>query len=303
MDFTKHNDVIQKVFREYETLPNEVYCEILDKKIEVLAGLSHSLHLDKILMAPWKSYNETFIVKICFHISSLLTLCKGTKLPFSVTKEKVIIFDEPSILTLLRTITETYLTFYYLFVAQVPEEEKHFRFLVYEYCGLKQRQSFPVSLPAHKKKLEEEAIYVQSLKSKIVESLFFQKEDKRVQNKIIEGIKPRLKSWKSLIKEAGLKLGMDENLYSFKSSYTHSEYLSVLQIKGNNYGYKPFMRKSYYVLFIIHMLVCRVIINLKNMFPTIKSHFDELEKNLQIEIEFLSVNLVIDADSLRKEGE
>jgi hypothetical protein len=303
VDFTKHHNIIQKIFEEYETLPNEMYVEILNKKIGTLTNLSHSLHLDKIQMALWKTYNETFIVKICFHISSLLSLCKGTSFPFSVTKEKTMIFDEPSILSLLRTITENYLTFYYLFVDKISEEEKHFRFLVYEYCGIKQRQSFFVSLPEHKKKKEEEAVHLHNLKSKIIASLFFKREDKKVQKKILDGVQPRLKSWKILMKEAELKLGIDSNLYSFKSSYTHSEFLSLMQIRDNNYAYKPYIRKNYYVLFIIHMLVCRLIMNLKDSFSSIKDHFETLDKNFQIEIEFLSVNLAIDVDSLRIDAE
>ena len=300
MDFRLHHNLIKKIFAEYETLPNELYIEKLKEKVEILATLSHSLHVDNIQMPAWKTYIETFVVKICFHTSSLLTLIKGSELPFQLSQEKTIIFDEPSILTLLRTITENYLTFYYLFVSKITEDEKHFRFCVFEYCGIKQRQSFFTSNPEHTTKKQQEAVYLENLKKQIEKFSYFKELEKGKKKKILDGVQPRLKPWKELFKEAELRLGLDSNLYSFKSSYTHSEFLSLLQIKSSNYGYKPLLRKNYYVLFIVHMLICRLIMNICDLFPSIKRHFEELDSEIKIEIEFLSVNLAIDSETLRK---
>ena len=41
------------------------------------------------------------------------------------------------------------------------------------------------------------------------------------------------------------------------------------------------------------MLISRMIINLSTLFPTIKDHFEKLDQEMKIEIQFLSVNLAI----------
>lgn len=283
---------VTDLYNKQQKLSNEEYIKKhLLKKIEILTTLSHTLHTDGIQMPAWKTYSETVIIKICFHFSSLFKLFKGTELPFKQTKNQVIIFDEPSIFSLFRTITENYLTFYYLFIDSISDEEKHFRFLIYEYCGIHQRQSFPATTNETKQKLKAESEHLNKLRTAIESSIFFKKIDKNIQKKIIRGVQPRLKKWADLMIESKLKLGYDSNLYGFKSSYSHTEFLSLLQIRSGNYGYIQGKRKGHFVLFIAHMLISRIIIDLKNLFPSVKNHYDKIEEGLRREIEFLSNNL------------
>lgn len=301
MNITAHEALLlSQIFDDREKLSNEEYINKLVKRVEVLTGLVNSLHVDKIQMPAWKTFSETILIKICFHISSLFQLFHGTELPFKHTKNKYLIFDEPSIYSLFRTITENYLTFFYLFIDDISEEEKHFRFLIYEYCGIYQRQSFAVSLPENKQKQINDAEHLKKLKAAITANDFFKAIEPRIQKKIMDGIQPRLKTWRKLIKDARLNIGFDLNLYGFNSSYSHSEYLSLMQIRSNNYEFKPHRRKSHFVLFIIHMLISRMIINLSELFPSVKQNFDKTEKKLKEEIILLSENLAFDlADSKR----
>lgn len=295
MDFTAHPQLINKLYSDHEVLSNEQYIDILIKKEKLLIELCHSLFEDNIQMPAWKSFSETVIIKICFHISSLFQLFRGTEFPFKQTKEKILIFDEPSIYSLFRTITENYLIFYYLFVDNIPDEEKHFRFLIYEYCGLHQRQSFTATKLEHIQRQLDDAQHLEKLKAKIKESEFLKLVEGKVQKKIFAGTQRRLRSWKKLIRDAELNLGFDSNLYGYKSSYAHTEYLSLLQIKSTNYGFRPHQNKNHFVLFLIHMLISRMIINLVKLFPSIKKHYDKIDEVGRIEIEFLSVNLGLDS--------
>lgn len=290
---------INDIYSNHQKLSNEQYiARYLITKVETLTALSNSLHSDGIQMPAWKTYSETTIIKICFHFSSLFKLFHGTQLPFHQTEHPIYVFDEPSIYSLFRTITENYLTFYYLFIDSISDDEKHFRFLIYEYCGIKQRQSFPATTPDTKEKQKNEAAHLIKLKAAIESSQFFKKIDKALQRKIIDGIQPRLKSWKKLMREAQLNLGFDSNLYGFKSSYSHTEYLSLMQIRIGNYGYIPNQRKGHFVLFIIHMLICRIIVDIANLFPSIGIYYNKLDERLKMEIEFLSNNLKTDLNSL-----
>ena len=293
MDFTPHEKLLDKIYEDFDEFSNEQYVEKLNTRIEILIRFVNSLFVDKIQMPAWKTFSETIIIKICFHIASLLKLFHGTELPIKHAKSNYIIFDEPSIYSLFRTITENYLTFFYLFIDNISDDEKYFRFLIYEYCGIHQRQSFDVTLPKNKQKQIDEAGHLEKLKTAILNSVFYKDIDPSIKKALLNGVKPRLKTWKKLIKDAQLNIGYDSNLYGFKSSYSHSEYLSLLQIRTNTYQFNSHERKSHFVLFIIHMLISRMIINLSTLFPTIKNHFEKLEQEMKIEIEFLSINLAL----------
>ena len=273
------------MFNEYENLPVEEYAKVVSTKVGVLLRLINTLHEDKIQMASWKIWSEPLLFKMCYHISSLLQLCEGTILPYETNGTPVMIFDEPTISVLFRTILENYLTFYYLFADDIEDAEKEFRSLVYRYCGSMQRTQFDINSLEAREKQKKEAEFVETLWKEIKESNFYQKLNERVRIDVKKGIKPRLfKSWKSLITESGLRKDVYRNLYGYKSNYSHSEFISVLQIYQGKYGFKPKSIKGHYVLFLVHSLIGKTILELNAFFPSIAEHFMQLNEDLKLEI-------------------
>ena len=238
-------------------------------------------------MPEWKIWHEPLLIKLCFHASSLLRIFDGTILPFDNNGKPLEVFDEASIITLLRVVTENYLTFYFLFADNITEEEKQFRVAVWKYCGLKQRSTFEISTAEAKKKQQKEVADVELLKLEIERSYSFNSFDNKQQKKILNGRNPRLfNTWINLIKQSDLRLDLFKNMYGYKSNYSHSEFISAMQLRSGNYGYNP-NAKNHYALFLLHFLISKAILDLGEMFPSIKELFYLKEKIVINRIEAL----------------
>ena len=87
-----------------------------------------------------------------------------------------------------------------------------------------------------------------------------------------------------IIKESNLNHALFKNLYGYKSNYSHSEFISVLQIHTGGYGHNSNSIKSHHFMLLIHGIICKTILELKSFFPTMNTLFDEKEAVLQDEI-------------------
>ena len=188
-----------------------------------------------------------------------------------------------------RAIVENYFTFYYLFCDKIDDEEKEFRLNVFKYSGLKQRSEF-VDLPEEfKLQQEKEIIHVESLKELVSNSKFFSIYTKNERKDILKGIKPRLfNTWRKLNELSSFQKSSFKNFYSFNSSYAHSEFISVLQIKSQGYGINE-NSKSHYTLMLHHSLICKCIIDLTNLFPSVDILFSKQDENLIKEVNYLNL--------------
>jgi hypothetical protein len=276
-----------KVSSDWEQKTSVEYSKIIFHKTGLLLELMDSLYRQKINIPNWQVWSEHLIYKLCFHSISILKLFEGCELPFENQGKLFKILDEPSIIALLRVATENYLTFYYLYADKVTDEEKQFRLSVWRYCGIKQRVGFELTTNYAKKKQAEESVLLDSLKQEIVTSPLFSSFDKRKQEIILKGIKPRLfNSWIDLINLSGLRLRLFKNMYGYKSNYSHSEFISVLQLKSSNYQYNS-ETKTNFSLFLLHCIVCKAIIDLKTIFPSMESLFNSKGFNITREVEMI----------------
>ncbi len=288
LTLSKRDLLAIQIAKDYESKTNLEYSEIIKKKIGILLELMESLVEEKISTDGWKGWSESLIQKMSIHSVTLLDLFKGTFLPFGKDKKQLLLFDKPSILVLLRTILECYLTFYYLHIDEVTDEEKKFRLTVWRYAGLKQRSKFVLtSNEAIQKQLNEKEL-VDKLNNEIKESMFITQFDSRDTKEIMSGRKPRLNhTWLSLVEKSGLRLNLFKNLYSYKSSYSHSEFVSILQIKD---GVLKFDKNEEvgYELFLLHFIISKTIIDVMKLFPSIRGKYNELDEELRIEIEIMT---------------
>lgn len=284
--FSTEDKASVKAWNDYIQKENLEYTKDIYDKVDLLTQLVDSLHTEDIKMEEWLTWSEPMIYKLVFHSSTLLQMFYGTRI--YIKQKAVTIFDEPSVIMLMRVVLENYLTFFYLFCDNISVEEKKFRISVWKYCGLKQRTEFNISTIEAKEKQAQELLLVEEIKKEIGSSIFYLKLKKDEQSLLLKGKKPRLfYSWEKLIRISGLRRDLFKNLYGYKSSYAHSEFLSVLQIKSNHYGFKK-EDKEHYVLFMIHMLICKSILDLTKLFASIKKNFEVLDKSIQAEIYFLN---------------
>ena len=257
-----------KVWHDYKSSTNEEYGQVILKTVNILLELTNSLHVDQINLPSWKIWSEPIIFKFCYHVSSLVNLYSGTELPFEKDGKRMVIFDEPSVFILFRTVLENYLTFYYLFIEAIPEDEKEFRMLVWRYCGLKQRIEFIINTEKEKEKQQKEVTTVQKLKDEIVSKPYFKKFKAKSREVILKGRNPRLfESWKSLIIKSNFNTELFQNIYGYKSNYSHTEFISVLQLHEGKYGHHDKNTRSHYLMLLLHGIVGKLNHRRKKLLP------------------------------------
>ena len=285
---TEMDFIALKIMQEYNQMKNVQYSTVVLDKVGILLKLINSLHKEKVQLPSWQVWVEALIHKLSFHSVSLLKLFEGTEIPFENDGNKIMILDKPSIVTLLRVVTENYLTFYYLYADNINDDEKQFRLSVWRYCGIKQRTEFHISTENAKNKQKEELEILADLKNEVINSPFYNLFKKKEQEIIIGGRNARLfNSWVKLLRDSSLRTELFKNMYGYKSNYSHSEFISVLQVHAGNYVFNANAELEI-ELVLLHILICKSIINLKDTFPTIKSNYDKLDSKITGEIQFIN---------------
>ena len=259
----------------------------LNELLELLGDLSQSLHESKVIVKPWEQYFETLIHKILFHSYSISELSKGTEIKSKKIKIDTKILDTPSILILTRSIIESFLTLEYIYIENIPDEEKFFRFKLWEMSGLLSRQSFDTN---GKKDLEEkkqnEKELILSIKKEIEEHPNFSDLGKQQIYKLDTYGLPRMKSWIEMIDSSSLNSDTFKIKYKFYSNYAHSEFLSILQIKQSNYkaSNKDAIASINMSINTIKQITCLVIEWLDKNYPSAQTIFNETSEELKSSI-------------------
>ena len=191
--------------------------------VDCLKGKEVSEHL------IWKTDTQPIASKLFFHLGSLFYLWQGTSLP-ALAGNKIGYVDFASIALLARSAFETYLTFYYIFVAAPTSAEKQFRHTVWKLGGLLDRQRFTTLSEVGKRKIESEAKHIERLREEIVSHPLYAGLSVKHQKDSRDGKWRFGNSWLRLAEIAGSNKAYFTNLYSYLSSYAHSGYLGVLQV-------------------------------------------------------------------------
>jgi hypothetical protein len=202
--------------REYIKLL-EILIRVAEANKGQVAGID-----DRILDA------ESLLLKFFYHAASALYLYRSTTL----RDINVSFFDPASINVLGRAALETFLIFHYVFVAQVSEEEKDFRYYSWALAGLLARQDFPVQTTEGKWRLERDKEIIRSLQSKLENNPLFKKLKKNKQKKLLDNRERwNYDSWTNIALSAGLSDLHANNLYRYLCDYAHTGNLSVIQVQ------------------------------------------------------------------------
>jgi hypothetical protein len=172
---------------------------------------------------------EGLATKFFLHAASVLYLSRETKLSV-IPSASLKFLDTASIDVLARAALETFLIFHYVFVEPKTDEEKDYRYWAWKSAGFVERQTFPVSSEENRQKLAEEKKKINNLHSKLRLNSTYQQLTERQKKRVLKG-EWRLLSWRKIAENANLAEILSSDMYRHLSGYSHSSYLSVLQIK------------------------------------------------------------------------
>ncbi|MBI3518669.1 MAG: hypothetical protein HY062_04840 [Bacteroidetes bacterium] len=198
----------------------------------------------EVIRTDWTKHSDLLIDKFAIHSSTLFQLIDGIIEHKSVDPNvRKFSFDLFSVNSLLRVLIETYITFNHIFVLGKSEDEKEFRFLLWQLDGLLEQKKFKINnddfeevesiLNANKTKID-------SLFDQITATAFYKTITKTELVKIFDTDK-RKTNWKFKITEDNriIPLKIIElveltcvsrtfiNLYKYTSTHTHSGYVSI----------------------------------------------------------------------------
>jgi len=225
MDIYELNNLLKKLHSDDLGQNRNTLLEIL----EVLGDLSESLQQGKVKVKPWECFFEILIQKLLFHSYSVCELTKGLEIKSKRFNKKTEIIDFPSLFILTRASIESFLTLEYIYMKDISEEEKFFRFKLWEVSGLMARQGFETGGDEeleNKKNSEKELII--RIQEDIEKNPKFSSLNKQQLNRLRTYGLPRIESWSKMIEVSILNDELFQNIYKFFSNYAHSEYLSIL---------------------------------------------------------------------------
>lgn len=226
------NDKPETHISKFEKLMDILLCLFTDR-IE-----KEKTQFDKERLYYINLLTQKFIV----HGFSIKKLIDGITLDSPSKNLKIEMLDPFSIHCLVRTVVENYLVQNYLSNSNLDDEMLQLRFEIWMRYGLVQRNIEPES---------DEAKRVSELDKKSIESLENSIKTRKGYLELSETKKASLHktidkewkiifdkekfypvSWKRLMKEAGIKDGINDQIYNFLSWHAHSQSISVLQLKN-----------------------------------------------------------------------
>lgn len=187
-------------------------------------------------------YINLLTQKFIVHGFSIKKLINGITLDSPSKNLKIEMLDPFSIHSLVRTVVENYLVQNYLSNSNLDEDILQLRFEIWMRYGLNQRNIKPENDEENRvTELDKKSIETLEKSIKTRKGYLELSEDKKVSffktinnewkiNFDKEKFYPA--SWKRLIKDSGIKDGINDQIYNFLSWHAHSQSISVLQLKN-----------------------------------------------------------------------
>ena len=259
--------------------------ETLELITKASTELIQSIYDSKPILGEGEVFIETLSIKILLATKSIIELGEGTKVSALTKDSNIKLLDFPSINILTRSIIEAFLTLEYLFFNNLSIEERNFRFYIWQISGFKARQGFFNERGILKEdiddKLKSELEDIKRLKKTIEQSPYYKDIGKQNLWKLDTFGLPRLVSWLKLIDQSILKTSMFEMSYKLYSNYAHSEFISLIQMKGKetlNKGSKENDLSLLNSLRVVKMINCIAIVGLKNKFEFASNVFEKYDE-------------------------
>lgn len=262
------------------------YCRTLASLLECPLIIRNEIGDKNLSRAQW------LVDKLVLHGSSALQLLNGTQLPTFQTSDEVIISDFSSVGVLLRSVLESYLTFFYIFIDYPPPSDEFlFRHSGWQLESLEFRQQTATTSTQYHdvdtiKILLNERKQIKQLKSIIKSTHVFQQLSDKQKTQVLNNQKWRSDGWKSIAKRAGFRSRFSDFFYSHLSLYAHSGTISGFQMEQT----LPNKRKAIIEsdLVIIEAIASKMIIDYINLFPVIDTLLKEKDSVAVIRAQTLS---------------
>ncbi|PXW13607.1 hypothetical protein C8D70_10810 [Chryseobacterium sp. CBTAP 102] len=180
-----------------------------------------------------EAYIETLNIKILLATNTALQLANGQNL--KVLDKEIQVIDISSLYVVARTIIECFLTIEYLFINDILQAERDFRFKLWKIAGYMMRQqAINDSNKIHSAKIESEKEEIDKLKKDVKESEFYSQLSKQEIWKLDAFGIPRTLSWSKLLNKSSINNNLLDGYYKLYSNYAHSEFVSIMQLKQMN---------------------------------------------------------------------
>lgn len=176
----------------------------------------------------WLNDAQVLATKLFRHLVSMQTVAAGATVEHDGIPV-VFFVDHASVKVVARAALETYLVFFYLY-GNSDRSLSEFRHKTWCLGGLVDRQQFHVSTEQGREVLAREKKQIEELKSKIESSPEIRTYTDKQRKKLLEGEWRIGNGWADLGVSAGFHEKYFKNIYGYLCGYSHSSYLSALQV-------------------------------------------------------------------------
>ncbi len=187
-------------------------------------------------------YVNLLTQKFIVHGFSIKKLIDGITLDSPSKNLSIKMLDPFSIHCLVRAIVENYLVQNYLSNSTLENDTLQLRFEIWMRYGLLQRNIEPESDEA-KRVSELDKSSIEHLEKSLKTRKAYQELSETKKDSFLKTINKEWKiifdkekfypvSWKRLMQEAGIKDGINDQIYNFLSWHAHSQSISILQLKN-----------------------------------------------------------------------
>jgi hypothetical protein len=258
--------------------------------VDTLIYLHEAISDEKVQIKYWQKFSETLLYKFSFHGLTLHSILSGLKLHSDYYKEEMsgkTIIDISSAKAVLRAQFEAFLMYHYIYVNPDNDDLKELRYNAWIYSSLLQRQEFPAETEYGKKQKEKDLIELEKMKSIITNLNSFKSLSSKQQQSLLSSGSGKLFShWATILKETGFtEKNPFYTIYTFLSIYSHSEGLSIIQLKYQPNGLENTISQANLDLHHSKLLVCLMINSVINLFQAAKKRYETLPDNTKYDIE------------------
>jgi len=178
--------------------------------------------------SAWLNDAQVLAIKLFRHLVSMQALAAGATIETAGGKT-VFFIDHASVKVVARAALETYLVFFYLY-GSADRSLSKFRHKTWQLGGLSDRQRYHASTQEGRDVLAREKSQIEALQSEIELLPQLSEYTDKQRKKLLSGEWRIGKGWADLGAQAGFHGKYFDNIYGYLCGYSHSSYLSVLQV-------------------------------------------------------------------------
>jgi hypothetical protein len=179
----------------------------------------------------WKNDRQFLAKKFLYHLQTLLRTAEGAKIEHSQGEHSFI--DHGTINVISRALLENFIVFEWVF-GPSDESLSYFRYLTWVVAGLKERSDTPARSDIAKRQQALDWERCGKLCQEIKSNEHFKEISNGAQKALLLGKWRMGQSIEEIAVQVGFHSKQLDGLYSYLCSYSHSSYISALQIGQAN---------------------------------------------------------------------